>query len=43
LHFFTQKQETQQHYQLRTKTYDLILKEKILLEIKGPTQKILSI
>jgi hypothetical protein len=43
LHFFTQKQETQQHYQLRTKTYYLILKEKILLKIKNPTQKILSI
>jgi hypothetical protein len=45
LHFFTQKQETQQHahYQLRTKTYYLILKEKILLKIKNPTQKTLSI
>ena len=43
LYFFTQKQETQQHYQLRTKTYYLILKEKILLKIKNTTQKILSI
>ena len=38
LHFFTQKQEThltQQYYQLRTKTYYLILlKEKILLKTK---------
>jgi hypothetical protein len=34
LYFFTQKQETQQHYQLRTKTYYLILKEKNLLKIK---------
>jgi hypothetical protein len=33
----------QQHYQLRTKTYYLILKEKILLKIKNPTQKTLSI
>jgi hypothetical protein len=43
LYFFTQKQETQQHYQFRTKTYYLILKEKILLKIKNTTQKIQSI
>ena len=40
MHFFTQKQEThktQQYYQL------ILLKEKILLKTKNPTQKILSI